>query len=369
MNLQLGYTQWIMDMCRKYGMTLEQTAYILATAYHETAHTMEPVKEGFYLGEERAERHRRKLDYYPYYGRGFVQLTHRYNYQRATDVFGVDLVSDPDLALDPILAAEIIVRGMLEGWFGRPLTQYVGEGKRDYYNARRSVNALDRARHIMSLAVEYEKILKSEGDIPYQEPPKKQGRKMKLAIVVGHNEVSQGATRNDTGVTEYVYNSELASMMKIIADRQYRNMEVKVFHRQSGGGYSSEINRVYADVDMWGADASIELHFNSFGDSSVSGTETLSSGSRGSLILAEEVQMEMVETLGLKDRGIKIRNRRTKGRGYLSLISGSAPAILVEPFFGTSERGLSATDDHAEKQALAEAILEGARSALMKITR
>jgi len=189
---------------------------------------------------------------------------------------------------------------------------------------------------------------------------------MKLAIVVGHNEISQGAVRTDTHETEYQYNSDLAGRIVDAVSEYDEYVGVKVFYRVPGSGYTQEIARVYEDVDHWGATASIELHFNSAGDPRASGTETFSSGSAKSLILAEEVQMEMVEALGLRDRGIKIRNNRTKGRGYLSLVSGNAPAILIEPFFGSSSIGQRATDDEHERRSLAEAIVEGAVKAMKR---
>ena len=184
----------------------------------------------------------------------------------------------------------------------------------------------------------------------------------KLAIVVGHNANSQGAVRPDTGETEFVYNGKMAKEM-VTLGVDY-DLDVKVFYRSSHGGYSAEISRVYAEVDKWGADASIELHFNAAGNPAASGTETLSSGSPKSLALAQEVQMEMVEELGLKDRGIKIRNSRTKGRGYQSLIAGNAPAILTEPFFATSSIGRKETDEPYERTKLAMSILEGANRAI-----
>ncbi|MBD1864237.1 MULTISPECIES: glycoside hydrolase family 19 protein [Trichocoleus] len=48
------------------------------------------------------------LGYAPYYGRGFIQLTHLTNYQAASKKFGIDLVGKPDLALKPDLAAKIL---------------------------------------------------------------------------------------------------------------------------------------------------------------------------------------------------------------------------------------------------------------------
>jgi predicted chitinase len=44
-----------------------------------------------------------------YKGRGYIQLTHRYNYAKYGKEFGVDLVKNPDLAKDGELAAKIAV--------------------------------------------------------------------------------------------------------------------------------------------------------------------------------------------------------------------------------------------------------------------
>jgi len=46
-------------------------------------------------------------------GRGYVQLTGRYNYETIGEQLGVDLVSDPDLANDPEIAADILAAFLL----------------------------------------------------------------------------------------------------------------------------------------------------------------------------------------------------------------------------------------------------------------
>ncbi|MFA5025444.1 MAG: glycoside hydrolase family 19 protein [Candidatus Shapirobacteria bacterium] len=43
-----------------------------------------------------------------YKGRGYIQLTGRYNYESIGEQLGVDLVNDPDLANDPGIAADIL---------------------------------------------------------------------------------------------------------------------------------------------------------------------------------------------------------------------------------------------------------------------
>ena len=181
---------------------------------------------------------------------------------------------------------------------------------------------------------------------------------MQLAIVVGHNAVRQGALRPDTSETEYVWNNRLALLMAALAEDY--GITARVFRRVETGSYRRELEVVYAEADRWGADASIELHFNSFADASAGGTETLSSGTAASLRFAAAVQQEVVATLGLRDRGVKTVR---EGRGSGSLISGRAPAILVEPFFGTNPQGQAASDERHEQEALAHAYLRGAATA------
>lgn len=43
-------------------------------------------------------------------GRGFVQITGRWDYQHFGDEIGVDLIGNPDAALDPTVAAKILAR-------------------------------------------------------------------------------------------------------------------------------------------------------------------------------------------------------------------------------------------------------------------
>lgn len=186
---------------------------------------------------------------------------------------------------------------------------------------------------------------------------------MKLAIVIGHNAEKQGATRVDTLEREYRYNTRLADA---IADLTSEH-DVRIFRRVLGGGYKLELARVYDDVDDWGADASIELHFNSHAKKSATGTEVLSSSSEKSVVLATNVQAEMVEVLGLRDRGIKTRARSDRGGG--SLYSGRAPAILIEPFFGSNEVDCKIAGQTVSVSVLARAILAGAEAAFATFPR
>lgn len=147
-------------------LPLSWCAYCLATEYHETAKTMQGVREGLDVSDSWRRKH---LRYFPWYGRGKAQLTWEANYRKATKRlrelgYDVDLIANPDQALDLDISAVILVVGMLEGWFtGKKLRDYIPQNPtlQHYTNARRIVNAMDRAQLIAGYAVEFEKALKA----------------------------------------------------------------------------------------------------------------------------------------------------------------------------------------------------------------
>lgn len=166
------------------GLPIEHRAYILATAMVETAWTMQPVRETLADSDASAVRRldhawasgqlswvsrpywRHDEDGKAWFGRGYVQLTHKSNYRRAGEELNVDLVGNPSAALNPDLAALILVRGMEEGWFtGRALGDYLPG---DYVSARQVVNGLDRANEIAAYAETFERALRA---IPEVEKP------------------------------------------------------------------------------------------------------------------------------------------------------------------------------------------------------
>jgi len=69
-----------------------------------------------------------------YAGRGFIQITGRANYREYGDLLGVDLLSNPDLALDPTHAASILAL------YFRRRDVDTAALKRDWLRVRRRVN-------------------------------------------------------------------------------------------------------------------------------------------------------------------------------------------------------------------------------------
>ena len=136
-----------------------QLAYILATDFHETAWTMQPIEEyGKGEGKEYGEPDPETGE--TYYGRGYVQLTWKDNYAKAGVELRIDLVYEPELALHPRIAAGVIFSGMMDGWFtGDSLPDHVNDTQVDYYNARRVVNGTDRADEIADYARAFEEAL------------------------------------------------------------------------------------------------------------------------------------------------------------------------------------------------------------------
>lgn len=150
LQAQVEGVECILDAWNYSGATdLRWLAYILATAFHETAATLQPIAE-YGRGKGKKYGVKGKYGQVPY-GRGFVQLTWDENYAKADTKlgFGGKLLKNFDLAMDPAIAAKICVTGMIEGWFtGKRLSQYFNAKADDPVGARAIVNGKDKAQLI-----------------------------------------------------------------------------------------------------------------------------------------------------------------------------------------------------------------------------
>jgi len=151
--------------------TVQEKAYVLATVFHETNQTFEPVKEAYWLSENWRKKN---LRYYPWYGRGFVQLTWEANYRKMTKKLGVDLITNPDNAMEFDIAYNILVVGMVDGDFtGKKLSDYWEDhplGGYDYARARQIVNGTDKMHKIAAYAFHFEDILEKSMKVAVADP-------------------------------------------------------------------------------------------------------------------------------------------------------------------------------------------------------
>lgn len=149
-------------------------AYLLATIKHECANTWKPIEErgnltyfnkyeyNTNLGRDLGNTERG--DGYLYRGRGYSQLTGRFNYfrfSRELNLTGTnDLIAYPNKALEPETAYKILTVGCSKGLFtGVCLPKYINEMSCDYRNARRVINGLDKADVIQEYCHFFENIL------------------------------------------------------------------------------------------------------------------------------------------------------------------------------------------------------------------
>ncbi|HEX8267369.1 MAG TPA: hypothetical protein VF596_18360 [Pyrinomonadaceae bacterium] len=165
---------------------IREAAYMLATVRAESS-SFQPVKEKRASPTRQPKLYRTQSRYWGtgFYGRGFVQLTHKDKYQKAgRHLAGMSItlnnnpliinsttfVNKPDLVLQPEIAYLILSRGMREGWFrkrknGTPykLSDFIKEGQPpDYLNARNIINApSDRAGEIAGYADKFELALRA----------------------------------------------------------------------------------------------------------------------------------------------------------------------------------------------------------------
>lgn len=175
-------------------------SYAMATAWHEAR--MKPLREG--SGDhakavraakwaydkgltKRAYHIPDRISGQVYYGRGLVQLTWAENYQRLGEELGMGdaLWRNPDLVMEPDIAAKVMLQGMLKGLFcnesqksimqkcGAPPRPYVpsklglyfNNQCAEWYRARRMING-DLAKTANNIAGYAKNYLAGLGTVP-----------------------------------------------------------------------------------------------------------------------------------------------------------------------------------------------------------
>jgi len=148
---------------------------------------------------------------------------------------------------------------------------------------------------------------------------------MRVVVVIGHSQESQGAANSSYDVSEFVFSQKLAHDIEHNFWKLNPEDEIVVAYRENG------YLKLPGEINELNPDLIVSLHCNAF-DTRASGCEMLyyHKSEKGKEI-ARIFQNHLVQKLDNKDRGIK--PRRTEDRGGYLLRYTKAPCIICEPFF------------------------------------
>lgn len=174
----------------------------------------------------------------------------------------------------------------------------------------------------------------------------------KVAIIVGHERSKPGALlkSEDIEITEYNYNSDVASIMKKEAPNFGLNLQV--FFRDGVGRIKVRDNAIAYEPDII-----LELHFDSASIKSANGCSVLSLKNFNNHPFINDFFSLCLKLFGGKIRGII--NPTITENGFAN-VKSPIPLFLLEPFFGSNENQAALALKHKEDYALGLLeILEG----------
>ena len=157
---------------------------------------------------------------------------------------------------------------------------------------------------------------------------------MKIALVAGHDSYKkQGAYAY--GVSENLFWNKF--IRKVLPSLPIVH-DYSIFYRpnQLHLGYHKAVSELYSNIQAWGADLSIEFHFNMSSSSQARGHEVLyTNKSHLSKTYANIFNDALTLHLTSRNRGAKRLTLSDRGGYQLSITDN--PSILIEAFFGVPE--------------------------------
>lgn len=180
--------------------------------------------------------------------------------------------------------------------------------------------------------------LLESGDIPtppvdptVDPPAPLAGNGKRVAVCIGHSRSGDAGVAAVDGTSEWNFNAPIgAQLVRMLNDA---GCVAKLFDSYDGSSYAASMSWLAGQIQAFGADIAIELHFNSF-NGSAQGYEylhwhTSSNGGRLAMAFLKEHKARHPSRVS---RGIKARDG--DDRGALFLNKTHCPAIILEPFFG-----------------------------------
>lgn len=160
---------------------------------------------------------------------------------------------------------------------------------------------------------------------------------MKIALTAGHDKYRmKGAIANSKLLGRGISENEFWNIFieELLPKLNFSNLEFKQFHRpnQKAIGYNESMRQQHNEIDKWGADLDLELHFNA-GGINATGHEVLHYiGSKRGEEFATLLDKSFDKYLQNKDRN---RKPTPKGeRGSYGLYVGKSASLITEAFFG-----------------------------------
>lgn len=161
-------------------------------------------------------------------------------------------------------------------------------------------------------------------------------KKLKVAIVIGHNSKAPGAwVLPPLNLSEFEFNTKVFESMQTLASGT--SIELRKFNRiASSSGYASEVDACYRQVNDWNPDFCVEMHFNGGGGNFamiiVAKGSHLSIAAGAAMLETMSAEIGTPLWTGGTPRGVSQLTR--SDRGGRSVWAASCPTVLTEPFFG-----------------------------------
>lgn len=156
--------------------------------------------------------------------------------------------------------------------------------------------------------------------------------KTKVALVIGHGSNDPGAVNTDpsNGLKTKEYDYNLYVVPRIVEILKSSELVEPVLVKRD-----VPYSQLPAKINALNPKLIVEFHCNAVDNKTAGGTQTLYSGSTKSKPIAAMLQNAMLNSFGLRDRGLEAL---TKGsRGSTLIFGTNAPCFIVEPFFISNE--------------------------------
>lgn len=179
-----------------------------------------------------------------------------------------------------------------------------------------------------------------------------------IAICIGHSRKING--RYDGGaysptlkINERDFNLKVASKLQDILDSS--GIESVILNDYKGNGYGSAMADVAMQVKKAKASLAIELHFNSASPEATGHEWLYWHNSAIGQKIARKFDDEFSKAFpDMKKRGVKAITKKDRGGKFLELTH--CPALILEPFFGSSALDCSRINVKGIAEAYAKAI-------------